>query len=114
VPGYEDFYFREPHLSYFSAQTLRQLLDQVGLAGPIKTVQRYNFLNHLYWKFTNQPQGNFVIGNSAPVLVTTTGGDAAVKQDLNDFIRRTDEEYKKIIIKHGLGESLTFLGKKAS
>jgi len=114
VPGYDDFYFREPHLSYFSVRTLRRLLDQAGLAGPIKTVQRYNFLNHLHWKFTNQPQGNFVIGNSDPVLVATTGGDAAVKQDLNDFIKRTDEEYKKIIIKHGLGESLTFLGKKVS
>lgn len=112
--GYADFYYREPHLSYFSENTLRKLLAKAGFRGKIKTVQRYNFFNHLHWIFTNQPQEDFVVGNSEPVLVRAKNGRVrqSAKNDLNAFIKRVDREYKKIIVKHGLGESLTFLGQK--
>lgn len=112
--GYADFYFREPHLSYFSARTLKRLLERAGFRGRIKTVQRYNFLNHLHWRFANAPQGSFGVGNSAPLLTTAKNRHvvARTKDALNDFIKRVDRQYKKLIVAHGLGESLTFLGKK--
>lgn len=112
--GYADFYYREPHLSYFSAKTLKKLLDKAGFVGKIKTVQRYNFLNHMHWIFANQPQPDFAVGNSAPRLVTASDGRISqkIKKALNDFIAKTDRDYKNIINKYGLGESLTFLGRK--
>lgn len=112
IPGYKDFYYVEPHLWYFSSETLKLLLNKAGFKGSIKTVQRYTFLNHLHWFFCNKPQDNFVIGNSAPVLIKGDNVDKEVKKDLNDFIKKVDKEYKQILIKHGIGESLSFLGKK--
>ncbi len=113
IKGYENFYYREPHLSYFSEKTLGDLLAKAGFVGKIKTVQRYTFTNHLHWLLTGNPQDNFTLGNQEPILVTTDTVSPPVKQELNDFIRRVNREYIDLIEKHGMGESLTFLGKKA-
>ena len=109
VRGYEDFYYREPHLSYFSKKTLRAALEKAGFSGEIKTVQRYNFLNHVHWIQSGTPQPNFAIGNSTPALGAKK---SRVGKELNSFIRKTDNQYKKLLEKYDLGESLTFLGKK--
>ena len=115
VKGYEDFYYREPHLSYFSADTLERLLRKAGFVGKIKTVQRYNFFNHLHWIQTNGPQSNFAIGNRIPWLIANNSGVLSdTKKDFNDFIEQADREYKRIVEKYGLGESLCFLGQKKS
>ncbi len=113
VLGYADFFYVEPHLWYFSRKTLKLLLDRAGFKGEIKTVQRYNFLNHLHWIFTGKPQDNFVIGNSTPALIRADNVNKNIRKDLNDFIKKVDKEYREILIKHGIGESLTFLGRKS-
>lgn len=110
IPGYADFYFREPHVSYFTKDTLRKAVEAAGFVGEIKTVQRYNLMNHLHWIMTGKPQDNFTMGNGTPAIVTVENVDASLKSELNDFIAKADREYKKIIEKHGLGECLTFLG----
>lgn len=112
ISGYADFYYREPHVSYFSKDTLGALLEQAGFRGKISTAQDYNFLNHLHWKLTGKPQDNFTIGTGDPELIGEGCLEDSARKDLNDFIRSADGEYKNILIRHGLGESLTFLGKK--
>jgi len=111
VPAYSDFYYREPHLWYFSAPTLNKLLDKVGLEGKTKTVQSYNFLNHLHWLLANGPQDGFEVGNLRPLLVSHDGVNVKAKKDLNNFIKKVDEDYKAILMKHGIAENLSFLGK---
>lgn len=110
VSGYADFYYREPHVSYFTKDTLRNLLDQVGFVGEIKTVQRYNIMNHLNWVMNNSPQSNFTLGNGTPKIVTADDVGEEAKSKLNNFIARMDSEYQALVEELGLGESLTFLG----
>jgi len=112
IAGYEEFYYREPHVSYFSEKTLGQLVDQAGFQGTIKTVQRYTFMNHLHWLLTGKPQDNFTVGNADPILITDDDVPVTLREDFNAFIKQADKDYKYLIEKHGLGESLTFLGKK--
>lgn len=112
IPGYADFYYREPHVSYFSKETLGSLLKQAGFIGEIKNVQRYNFMNHMNWFLTGKPQSSYVLGNSEVKLMDNDINDS-VRADFNDFIRKVDADYKQLIQKHFMGESLTFLGKKA-
>lgn len=111
LSGYADFYFREPHVSYFTPKTFKHLLDAAGLKGEIKTVQRYNIINHLSWIITNRPQEDFSMGNGTPQLVKSERAPADVKVALNDFFAKMDSEYKSLLQKYGLGESLTFLAK---
>ncbi|OGY46925.1 MAG: hypothetical protein A3J62_02035 [Candidatus Buchananbacteria bacterium RIFCSPHIGHO2_02_FULL_38_8] len=112
IKGYEDFYYREPHLSYFDERSFKKLLDQAGFEGEIKTVQRYNIFNHLNWLLTGQPQGEFSQGNNDPVLVQSHEVNEEVKDDLNKFIKSVNENYKELLNKHKLGENLSFLGKR--
>ena len=110
VYGYADFYYREPHLSYFSRKTLGSALKKAGFVGEIGNVQRYNVLNHIHWIQTGQPQPDFKIGNARPELVR--GAKDAGGKALNNFVQKTDIEYKKVLERSWLGESLTFFGKK--
>jgi 2-polyprenyl-3-methyl-5-hydroxy-6-metoxy-1,4-benzoquinol methylase len=110
IPSYADFYFREPHLWYFSESTLRRALKKAGFNGTIKTVQRYSLLNYFHWMQTGLPQPNFRAGNDTPLLVEHPKNKGA--KILNAFIARVDAEYKQLLGDLGLGESLTFLGKK--
>lgn len=110
--AYEDFYFREPHLSYFSATTLKKMLLKAGFVGRIRTAQGYNIINHLHWLLAHKPQGNFTLGNGVPALIRGPKSKTPAGAALNAFIAQADHEYKILLEKHGLGESLTFLGRK--
>ena len=110
ISGYADFYFREPHVSYFTRDTLLKATEAAGFSGSIKTVQRYNLMNHLHWILTGKPQENFTLGNGTPKIVADEKVNPAIATELNNFIAEADKNYKKIIEKHGLGECLTFLG----
>lgn len=114
IKGYENFYYREPHLSYFNKQSFEKLLNQSGFKGHIKTVQRYNILNHLNWILTGKPQGEFSDGNNDPILVASDNVDEKIKNDLNNFIKLANKDYKELLNKHKLGENLTFLGQKSN
>ncbi len=115
APGFADFYYRDPHVSYYTKETLGLLMDKAGFTGTIDNVQRFNFPNHLHWKLTGKPQPNFVLGNRDPVLVDDPArASTPAGKDFNDFMRRVDADYKALVEQHGLGESLTFLGKKKS
>ncbi|MCF7835519.1 MAG: class I SAM-dependent methyltransferase [Candidatus Marinimicrobia bacterium] len=110
--GYSDFYFRDPHLWYFSCETLGLLLRQVGFTGVLKTVQSYNFLNHMHWKLTGTPQNDFMSGNTKPALVDDESGGLEISKELNRFIQKADREYRSILEKHNLGEDIIFIGQK--
>ena len=112
VKEYEDFYFREPHLSYFSRTTLGKMLKKAGFKGRIGTAQGYNLINHLHWLIAHKPQGDFAHGNGVPALVRGQKAKTPAGRALNAFIAKADRDYKKLLETQGLGESLTFLGKK--
>jgi len=114
VPEYADFYFREPHVSYFTKATLHDLMERAGFSGTIGNAQRFSLLNHLHWKLTGKPQANFILGNRNPLLVENGDTDPKVREEFNAFMERADREYKALVEKHGLGENVTFLGRKTS
>lgn len=111
IQEYEDFYFREPHLSYFTQDSLRRALKKAGFEGEIKTVQRYTLINHMHWITARAPQKNFALGMTAQLIgkPRTSAG-----KRLNSFIQKADRDYRDLVGDLGLGESLVFVGKKSS
>ncbi|KKW12513.1 MAG: Methyltransferase type 11 [Parcubacteria group bacterium GW2011_GWA2_49_9] len=112
VKGYADFYYREPHVSYYSKNTLMALLRKTGFNGEVKTVQRYNFTNQMRWILTGKPQTTFAQGNGTPVLVTDESVPSRIRASLNVFFKDADIRYRKLIEQNGAGDNLTFLGRK--
>lgn len=111
IQEYGDFYFREPHLSYFTRDSLRRTLKKAGFEGEIKTVQRYTLINHIHWITARAPQKSFALGMTAQQIgkPRTSAG-----KRLDSFIQETDRDYRDLVGDLGLGESLVFAGKKSS
>ncbi len=105
VKEYVDFYYREPHVSYFTERSLMRLMKKAGFTGRVKTAQRYYFLNHMHWWLMRKPQDNFTLAMEGPELVQKKKTKA-----LEIFLEETNERYKKLLQKQGAGDILIFLG----
>jgi 2-polyprenyl-3-methyl-5-hydroxy-6-metoxy-1,4-benzoquinol methylase len=114
VEEYADFYYREPHLFYFSPETLKSVAVKSGFTGETKTLQQYNFINQMNWILTGKPQNSASEGMSVPVLVESPRVSAKTRAALNEWIKKVDEEYKELLNSHKLGDITVFLGKKAA
>jgi SAM-dependent methyltransferase len=57
VPAYQPFYWQKAHLCYFSAATLRSVVERAGGLAEITGVQRYDLSNHLRWMLSGAPGG---------------------------------------------------------
>jgi len=112
IKSYSDFWFREPHVFYFSPKTLSMILERSGFSGSTKTVQAYNFINHVNWILTGEPQKSANKSMSMPRLIDSGSVNPAIRTEFNSWIQRVDKEYKQLLIKHNLGENIVFIGKK--
>ena len=62
---FKNFTFWSEHLILHSQKTLKCFLEQSGLKIlKIHKVQRYNFLNHLYWISNGKPNGDNILHDS--------------------------------------------------
>ena len=114
VAEYADFWYREPHIYYYSASTLKRLLQKCGFKGTIQTEQEYNFLNQMNWLFAGKPQKSATIGMSEPKLVASNAVGKRLKHDFNRWIRKVNREYIALLKKHRVAENLLFIGRKVS
>lgn len=109
IEPYADFWFREPHVFNYSPKTLAMILEKSGFAGETKTIQSYNFINHMNWVLKGEPQQSVGIGMSKPILASSR---SAIADELNGWIEKVDREYKEILSKYELGDNILFIGKK--
>lgn len=112
LSSYADFYFKEPHLFYYSPKTLSMVLEKAGFRGKIKTIQRYNFINQINWILTGRFQRSAELGMAKPKLVISDLADKKIKDEFNKWIEKIDGEYKQLLRKYNLGETILFIGKK--
>ena len=111
IPSYAEFYFREPHVFYYSLDTLKRMVKGCGFTGSASTTQRYNVLNHFSWLFTGKPQANSTIAMGAPQLPVKPD-TPGLQKALNVTMRGLDEVYREILIAYNRGESIFFIGQK--
>lgn len=112
IESYADFWYREPHLFNFSPSTLRLLMAKAGFEGDILPVQRYGFLNHMYWILVGKPQPSAEVAMSTQPLVQNESVPASTRKRLNEWIKRVDAEYRTILKECGVSESIGFIAKQ--
>jgi len=112
IPAFGDFWFREVHLFNYSPKTLNMMLEKCGFKGTVQSVENYNILNHLNWLFTGEPQASMEVGMSQPVLVQNPDKKSAAADELNEWVIKIDAEYKALLNRHSLGDSILFIGTK--
>ena len=111
---YAGFWYREPHIFNFSPDTLCKVVGRAGFRGDTSTTQRYNFVNHLNWTMTGKPQKSAEVGMGVPALAEEYATDPGLVQDLKEWAGKADAEYRKILNRHLLGDTIVFVGQKSS
>ncbi len=111
VQGFADFYYREPHLFYFSPTTLRTVTGRAGFVGEIEMVQRYGLANHIHWVTTGTPQPDAQTALGVPKFVPNSAVQrSAFEVELQEWLGRTDSEYRTLLKRHSRAEAMTFVG----
>ena len=113
VPGYGEFYYREPHLFYYSPKTLRLLLAKAGFAGRIKASGfEPNFLNQLHWIMENKPQKSDAEVYAPPKLPFRSAANPLLRRRMERLLTRLNREYRAFLDTNLLSSHIIFIGKK--
>ncbi len=98
VPAYEEFFYHEAHLSYFTEKSIRILLEKCGfLVDDVFYYQDYNILNHLYWYFNNGPQGTCEFGLNKPNIDFL---NEECGTQINQLFEEMNKRYFEILANH--------------
>ena len=106
---YEKFYYHKAHIHYFTPQSLVELCSDCGFIGKSYSFLMYPFFNHVYWAQNNKPQGSAYVALDTPI---PTDGKSEINKEINDFYKKVELEYEKIINKNNVGDCLIFKGIK--
>lgn len=111
IPPFREFYYREPHVYYYSEKTLDKMLQKGGFAGNTKTIQEYTLFNHLHWLLTKKPQQRQTDGYNMIKLTDSPGKNVKM---LEKWFSETNTEYQRLLEQCGLGEHVCYIGKNVS
>lgn len=59
IPEYKDFFYTEPHITYWTPETLAATLSSLGFESKVGTRQRYGLANHLNWITHHEPTPDY-------------------------------------------------------
>jgi 2-polyprenyl-3-methyl-5-hydroxy-6-metoxy-1,4-benzoquinol methylase len=112
-PAYSSFYFHEAHSWYFTASSLRAVMERAGFVdGEIHHLQDYNFLNHLHWLTHHGPQESCHPGLAPPSLPVTGDASGPLVDEVNAWLAAIEEGYRALLAKHGATDNVAFIGRR--
>ncbi len=111
IPSYQKFYFRLPHVYYYSELTLQKILEKAGFSGTTKTIQEYTIFNHLHWLLTGNPQATQTNGRQLPRLDCSIPEKKNSETAIGNWFSKINEEYKKLLEENGIAENICYQGK---
>lgn len=112
LPNYHTFYFHDAHPWYFSGKSLTKAMKKAGFSGTLHYLQDYNALNHLHWADADAPKHGGVVQLAPPELPLRALAPKAARTGVAKLLRKFDEDYKRLLVRHHLTSNLFFIGKK--
>lgn len=106
--GYAQFYYRAPHLYYFSGTTLTRLAERCGFDPEVVYSQQYGLFNHMNWHFTGRPMPSISVARG-PFCPGRDDGNLG--SSLADFFDNIDREYAALLTAHGATDMVTLVGR---
>jgi len=107
ISQFQNFYFRIPHIYYYSTNTIDALLTKAGFRGEISTVQEYTFFNHIHWLTTGKPQKS---KTEAYKIIDWKHTSKDLDNILTEFFSSVNEKYKKILEENKIAENICYVG----
>jgi 2-polyprenyl-3-methyl-5-hydroxy-6-metoxy-1,4-benzoquinol methylase len=100
VEPYRDFYYQEPHLYYFTPETLAKVCEMAGFrAEKIFGFQQTSFINHINWLFLRQPQRSRwdCIQSSLPAESLMMDVPVAARCEFDELMKDFNERYRSFL-----------------
>lgn len=110
ISSYQKFYFRLPHVYYYSELTLQKMLEKAGFKGTTKTIQEYTVFNHVHWLLTGNPQDTHIDGHQLPKLDSSVSEKNNSKILIEKWFSKINEEYKKLLEENNIAENISYQG----
>ena len=83
-------------------------MQKIGFEGHISSFLMYPFFNHVWWSQNHGPQDCAFSALSTP----KPADNSPAGKTINDFYKRTELEYERMINEYALGDCLIFQGRK--
>ena len=109
IPEFKKFYYRQPHVYYYSTDTLSQLMKLIGFDGKVSTDQEYTIFNHINWMITKNPQLSKDLGYFIPKSIENI--DNEKYSNIQEFFKKMDNEQKQLLKKENIAENICYIGK---
>ncbi len=111
IPRYQTFFHHKAHIHYYTAASLKKVLQENGFTGEVTSFLMYPFFNHVFWTQNNAPQG---AGEKALNLHVPVDRNTEQGKRIFDFWKQCERNYEQMINSMMLGDCLIFSGVKES
>lgn len=109
VEEYRNFYYQEPHLYYFTVDTLKKVCNAAGFR-KVDAVgfQQTSIVNNLNWVFLHRPQRSRwdCMRPILPKGAVREDIPASLKAEFEMFLERVNDNYVQFMEKNGLADML--------
>ena len=106
---YQDFFYRDVHITYWLPHQLHWFLDSHGLEAQVSPLQRYGLLNHLNWFLNREPMKDPLL---ARTLLRPIPMAHPAAGPMNRLIAKLDREYRVGLQGLWASDSLVAVGRR--
>lgn len=109
VEPYRDFYYQEPHLYYFTPETLTKACKAAGFgAEKVFGFQQTSFTNHANWLFLRRPQRSRwdCIQSSLPAGSLLASVPVSVQSEFNELLADFNQRYQRFLEHSGYSDMI--------
>lgn len=100
---YRNFWYREPHISYWTGETLAAALGIVGFEAKVSNRQRYGLYNHINWMMNRAPMDDIT---EAQAFFAPVSDQHPLFGPLNRQTMRLDKEYRGTLEALGCADTI--------
>lgn len=109
IPEYAPFWYRQPHITYWEADTLAAALAAAGFESCVSYRQRYGLINHIEWQLHGKPMPRF---DDATAYWTPVSKEHPAHMVFNLLTSKMDKEYRANMENYRCADTLVAVARR--
>jgi 2-polyprenyl-3-methyl-5-hydroxy-6-metoxy-1,4-benzoquinol methylase len=104
IPEFKEYWYRQPHITYWNAQTLSSVMTWLGFEARLDWIQRYGLANHMHWLLERTPMKD---PYAARDLIKPVPKSHSASSALNRIWTHLDHEYRIQLRSNLMSDTIT-------
>lgn len=106
---YRNFWYREPHITYWTRETLAAVLGGLRFEASVRQTQRYGLANHLNWYMNGKPMDDIDQARGFLAPIDPSHPQAGV---INRGMERLDREYRVMMTTYMCADTIYAIARR--